>query len=591
MLKSISNVDSVYPIMYTFSKSKGGNFVNYKKIFEYWLNDEFFDDKTKSELISIQNDDAEIQERFYKELEFGTAGLRGKIGAGTNRMNRYIVSRAAKGLADVICEYGEDAKKRGVVIAYDCRHFSSEFARISACVLCENGINAYLFEGMRPTPELSYAVRRLNAISGIVVTASHNPRDYNGFKVYWEEGSQILSDMADKITEKISKIKDFREIVIMPEQEALDRGLLHYIGKEIDDLYIESVKSLALRDEDIDKNVTIVYSPLNGTGNVPVRRVLAERGFKNVFVVPEQENADPDFKTVGYPNPEDVKAFEYAIKLGRKKNADILIATDPDCDRLAVMVKNNDDEYVPLTGNQTGALLVQYILKSRMKKRNLPENPVIVKSIVTDDLGAKIADNYGVKTIESLTGFKNICGKANEYDITHEYDFIFGYEESIGFVYGTSVRDKDAVSSSMLLAEAAAYYRKKGMTLLDALDRIYIKYGIHGENNLSIVLEGIEGQKRIERMMASYREDSPDEFGKIKIVEKIDFLDQEKIAVPRTNALKFTLDDGSWYALRPSGTEPKIKLYIYSFSDSKAETDRKLRIMKDVILDKLYSIK
>jgi len=564
--------------------------MNYKEIYEYWLNDDFFDNKTKMELLSIKEDNEEIQDRFYKELEFGTAGLRGKIGAGTNRMNSYIVSRATQGLAEVISEFGEEAKRKGVVIAYDCRHFSSEFASTAARVLCENGINVYLFEGMRPTPELSYAVRRLNAMSGIVVTASHNPKDYNGFKVYWKEGSQILSDIADRITEKISGIKNFSDIKMLSEQEAIDKGLLHYIGKEVDDLYIESVKNLAVRDKDIDKNVRIVYTPLNGTGNIPVRRVLKERGFNNVFVVPEQELADPDFKTVGYPNPEDIKAFEYSIRLGKKIDADILIATDPDCDRLAVMVKQSDGEYKALTGNQTGALLIQYILKARIEKRNIPSDPVIVKSIVTDDLGAKIADNFGVKTVESLTGFKNICGKANEYETTREYNFIFGYEESIGFVYGTVVRDKDAVNSSMLLAEAAAYYKNKDMTLLDALEKIYIKYGYHGENNLSIVLEGIEGQNRISRMMSEYRKNPLQEIAGIKVVRKIDFLDQSEIDVPETNALKFYLEDGSWYALRPSGTEPKIKLYMYSQSDSADMTRKKLSSMKEEVLDRLYSI-
>ncbi len=480
--------------------------MEYMKKYNEWLNNEYFDQKTKKELLSIKENEEEIQDRFYKNLEFGTAGLRGIIGAGTNRMNKYIISLTTQGLAEVIKDKGDEAMSKGVAIAYDCRHYSDLFAKTAALVLAANGIKVYLFEDLRPTPELSFAVRKLNTISGIVITASHNPKMYNGYKVYWKEGSQILSDIASKILSKVEKIEDFSSIKQISEDEAKEKNLLKIIGKEIDDEYIKNVKELSLRDN-IDKDINIIYTPLNGTGNIPVRRVLRERGFKNVYVVPEQENPDPDFTTVGYPNPEDTKAFEYAVKYGKNVDADLLIATDPDCDRLACMVRSDVGEYIALNGNQTGALLIKYILEARHENNSIPSNGVIVKSIVTGDLGKEIAKKYGVKTIEALTGFKNICGKANEFENTGEYKFLFGYEESIGYVYDTIVRDKDGVISSMLLSEAAAYYKSKGKTLLDVLNNIYNEFGYYSENLFSIVLKGIEGQKRIKRMMKESRKE------------------------------------------------------------------------------------
>lgn len=573
--------------------------MSYIKKYEEWLNNDYFDEKTREELMSIKDDEKEIEDRFYKDLTFGTAGLRGKIGAGTNRMNKYVIASATQGLAEVIKKRGKQAMERGVVIAYDCRHYSDLFAKTAALVLAGNGIKTYLFESLRPTPELSFAVRKLKTIAGIVVTASHNPRDYNGYKVYWEEGSQILSDIATEILNEIKKIKDFSIIKSMKEAEALENGLLKIIGKEIDDEYIEKVKNLSLRD-DIDKSINIVYTPLNGTGNIPVRRVLRERGFNNVTVVPEQENPDPDFTTVGYPNPEDINAFEYAKNLGKKIKADLLIATDPDCDRLACMVKNDKGEYVALNGNQTGAILIEYILSARKEKGDLPNNGVIVKSIVTGDLGKAIAKKYGIDTIEVLTGFKNICGKANEFDKTKEHTFIFGYEESIGYVYGTIVRDKDAVMSSMLLAEAAGYYKLKGKTLLNVLNEIYEEHGYYSEKLISLVLEGIEGQKRIERMMKVYRKDYIKEIGDARLIKKIDYQIQKEydmitgkerdIDIPKTNALKFIFDDDSWYAIRPSGTEPKIKIYIYSVGDDLVQSKEKIKRIEEEVMKKLNSI-
>lgn len=563
--------------------------MDYLEKYNYWLKDEFFDEDTKRELEAIKGDDKEILDRFHRDLTFGTAGLRGKIGAGTNRMNKYTVSLATQGLAETIKSRGKDAMRRGVAIAYDVRHFSKEFAEITAGVLAANGIKVYLFDDIRPTPLLSYTIRRLGNVSGVVITASHNPKDYNGYKVYWEEGSQILDDIGEEILNNINRVGDFSNIKFMELEEGVAKGLINYIGKEIDDEYVEKVKSLAL-NEDIDKEIKIVYTPLNGTGNKLVRRVLRERGFTNVIVVPEQENPDPDFTTVGYPNPEDIKAFDYAKKLGKKENADILIATDPDCDRVACMVRDFNGEYVALNGNQTGALLVNYILSSRYRDNTLPENGAIVKSIVTGDLSKAIAEKYNVTTVETLTGFKNICGKANEFDRTKEYTFIMGYEESIGYVYDTIVRDKDGVISSMLIAEMAAYYKAQGKTLLDELEDIYKEYGYYLEKLISIVLEGIEGSQRIGGIMESFREDPIINIGDMELVKTIDYL-KDETGNPKSNVLKYYFDDGSWYAIRPSGTEPKIKVYIYSKDKDKKASQNKIKAMEEAIINRIESIK
>lgn len=563
--------------------------MDYREKYNNWLNNEYFDEMTRKELESIKYDEKEIADRFHTNLSFGTAGLRGKVGAGTNRMNRYTVSLATQGLADTIVSRGKSAMERGVAIAYDVRHFSKEFSEIAARVLAANGIKVYLFDDIRPTPLLSYAIRRLKTISGIVVTASHNPRDYNGYKVYWEEGSQILDDIAQEILNHMDDIKDFSDIELMDLEEGLDKGLINYIDKELDDEYIEKIKKRALND-DIDKDIRIVYTPLNGTGNKLVRRVLEERGFNNVFIVPEQENPDPDFTTVGYPNPEDVKAFNYAKRLGKEKDGDILIATDPDCDRVACMVRDGNGEYVFLNGNQTGALLIEYILSSRHKDDNIPANGAIVKSIVTGDLSRAIGKHYGVRTLETLTGFKHICGKANEFDKTGEHTFIFGYEESIGYVYDTIVRDKDGVISSMLIAEMAAYYKKQGKTLLDELEDMYRRYGYYFEKLISIVLEGIEGSQRIGRIMDSFRENPITAIGNMKLINTIDYLNDET-GNPKSNVLKYIFDDGSWYAVRPSGTEPKIKIYIYSKGKDRISSIGKIEDIEKATLARIESVK
>ncbi len=562
--------------------------MGYKEKYNYWLEDDYFDKETKDELKNIK-DEVEIEDRFYQDLTFGTAGLRGKIGAGTNRMNKYTVSLATQGLATTIVNKGEGAMRRGVAIAYDVRHYSDEFAEVAARVLAANGIKAYLFDGIRPTPVLSFAVRTLNTISGIVVTASHNPKDYNGYKVYWEEGSQILDDIAGEVLGEIDKIEDFNEIKIMDLNKAIESGLIEYIGEEIDNKYNSELLGLSLND-DIDKDIKIVYSPLNGTGNIPVRRILDDRGFKNIVVVSEQENPDPNFTTIGYPNPEDVKAFDYSIRLGKKEDADLLFATDPDCDRIAMMVKKEDGEYEFINGNQIGALLVHYILSQRAEKNDIPDNGVIVKSIVTGNLSKAIAAKYNVETVETLTGFKHICNKANEYEETGEHSFIFGYEESIGYVYGTVVRDKDAVVTSMLIAEMAGYYKQRGKSLLDVLNDIFKEYGYYKEELISIVLEGLDGSKRIERIMVEFRKEPIGEIEDMKLESTVDYLLNDT-GLPKTNALRYFLDDGSWYAVRPSGTEPKIKLYVYSKDRDEKQSKAKIESIKNTVLKRIESIK
>ncbi|MGQ9855312.1 MAG: phospho-sugar mutase [Fervidobacterium sp.] len=565
---------------------------DYLAEYRKWLESPHIDEATKAELKAIEGNDEEIKERFLLELEFGTAGLRGKIGAGTNRMNIYTVARATQGLADYINSRGEEYAKRGVVIAYDVRRMSREFARITAQVLAGNGVQVYLFDDIRPTPVLSFAVRYLKTASGIVITASHNPPEYNGYKVYWEYGSQIMDDIAKPIEENIRKIEDFGAIKKMDFDEALSKGLIKIVGKEVDEAYFEKVLSLALCD-DIDKNISIVYTPLHGTGGKFVRYVLDKRGFTNYLIVPEQEIPNGEFPTVEYPNPEDLKAFNLALDYAKKHNADIILATDPDADRNAVMVKHNG-EYVPLNGNQTGALLIEYLLSQRKKKGILPKNGVVIKSIVTGDLGKLIAKQYGVETFETLTGFKNICGLENELE--GRYSFQFGYEESIGYVTGDFVRDKDGVMMSMLISEMAAYYKKQGKTLIDVLESLYKTFGYYLEDNFSLVYEGLKGMEKIRRIMEVFRKKFPRVIGTLDLVEYIDYKERKlydhngkeigeiEPHIPASNVLRFFLSDGSWYAIRPSGTEPKLKVYIYTVDKVKEEASRKLTVIKDTIL-------
>ena len=540
-----------------------------------WLNEPYFDEATKQELWEIKGNKEEIEERFYKELEFGTAGLRGVIGAGTNRINKYIIRKTAQGLANYIKTKGREAKERGVVIAYDCRRMSREFAEESARVFTGNGIKTYLFNDLRSTPELSFAIRYLNCISGVVVTASHNPPEYNGYKVYWEDGAQIATDRAGAITDSIASIDDFGSIEILDKEEAQHRGLLVYLDEKIDNAYIEEVKKQSLRG-DIVKKITddfrIVFTPLHGTGNIPVRRVLKEIGFNNVFVVPEQELPDSEFSTVEYPNPEDKKAFKLAIELAKEKDAHLIIGTDPDCDRVGAIVKDKDEEYIILTGNQIGALLVNYILGTLDEKNRLPQNGVIIKTIVTSEMGANIAKGYNIETINTLTGFKYIGEKIKQFEETGEKTFLFGYEESYGYLAGTHARDKDAVVGSMLICEMAAYYHSMGMNLYDAMMHLYDKYGYFLEDLKSITLEGKDGLEKMQGIMEHFRTDILKTIGDKKVLYMEDYesqkrirldnsSDAEEIKLPRSNVIKFILEDEGWVCLRPSGTEPKLKIY------------------------------
>ncbi|MDO5026613.1 MAG: phospho-sugar mutase [Tissierellia bacterium] len=563
--------------------------MNYNEKYQQWLNNPFFDEATRKELKAIEGDQAEIQDRFYKDLEFGTAGLRGKLGAGSNRMNIYTVSLASQGLAETIKTHGQEAMERGVVISRDVRHMSKEFAEITARVLAANGIKVYLHKDITPTPVLSYSIRKLKTISGVMITASHNPKQYNGYKAYWEEGSQILEDIADDILDKMEKVGDYSNVKMMDFDKALEEGLIEWIDESLIDQYINDVLSLTIEDDKIDKNVSIVYSPLNGTGNKLVRRILEERGFTNVHIVEEQENPDPDFTTVGYPNPEDPKAFEYAIRLGKEVNADILLATDPDADRTALEVKNDKGDYVFLNGNKIGALLANYILSRLHANDKLPSDGAIVKSIVTGDLSKVIAKDYGVECLDVLTGFKNIFAPANVWDKTHEKTFIYGFEESIGYNYGTFVRDKDAVSSAMMISEMTAFYKKQGKSLLDVLDDLYDKYGYYGDKLISIVLEGADGQALISRIMEDYRKEPISEIGDLKLEKTIDYKFDET-GLPKSNVLKYIYDDGSWFVVRPSGTEPKIKLYIYSVAENEEEGDKKIQEIFDIAHNKIQAV-
>ncbi|MDO5713910.1 MAG: phospho-sugar mutase [Tissierellia bacterium] len=563
--------------------------MDYKKRLQEWLDHPLIDKETKEELRAIE-DEKELEDRFYLFLEFGKAGLRGKLGAGTNRMNPYVIGKTTQGLANTIKKYGKEAMEKGVVIARDVRIMSKEFSEIAASVFAGNGIRTYLFDDIRPTPMLSYAVRDIGTISGIVITASHNPREYNGYKVYWEKGSQILEDKAEEIVKEIDQLS-LEDVKTMDFQEGKNQGLILTVPQEVEERYYAKTLDMKIHD-DIDKDIMVIYTPLNGTGNLPVRKVLKDRGFENIFVVPEQECPDGTFATVGYPNPEDPKAFEYALKYGKEKNADLILATDPDCDRVAAMSKNGDG-YIFINGNQMGALLIDYIIHSREEMGTLPEKGAIVKSVVTGNMGFDIVKDTGIHTFQTLTGFKNICALPNFWDDTDEFQFVFGYEESIGYVYGDYVRDKDAVVTSMMIVEMAGYYKKQGKSLYDVLEELYKKHGYYGEDLTSLVLDGKEGSERILRMMNEIRNKPFKEIGDCKVIEVIDFKDgyQEYYNIGATNLLRYTLEDESWFCIRPSGTEPKIKLYIYVKGKSPEERDDKLSKIKTIVLERLEDVK
>ncbi len=542
--------------------------------FNFWLEDDYFDQETKNELLAIRDNQGEIEDRFYRELEFGTGGLRGVIGAGTNRMNIYTVRKATQGLANYILKQGTQSK--GVAIAYDSRRMSPEFADVAGLCLAANGIKAYVFDSLRPTPELSFALRTLGCTAGIVVTASHNPPEYNGYKVYWEDGAQITAPKDVEIIEEVKAIKDFHDCKTMDKEAAVQAGLYQVIGKEIDDLYMVELKKQIIHPDviqEVAEDIKIVYTPLSGTGNLPVRRVLAELGFKNVYVVPEQENPDPNFTTLDYPNPEDPKAFTYALRLAKEKDADIVLATDPDADRLGIYAKDAaTGEYVSFTGNMSGMLIAEYILREKTATGTMPENPALVTTIVTTNMTRPITDAYNVKLIEVLTGFKFIGEQIKWFEQTGSNNYVFGLEESYGCLAGTHARDKDAIVAVMCLCEVAAYCKKHGKTLWDMMLEVYEKYGYYKESQYTITMKGIDGARQIAEIMEKLRQNPPKSFGTRKVLKFRDYqtdraLDMEsgeetKTGLPKSNVLYFELPDDEWCCARPSGTEPKIKFYM-----------------------------
>ena len=562
--------------------------MDYRKNYEAWLSSEWIDEDTKKELRAL-TDEKEIEDRFHQSLEFGTAGLRGILEAGSNRMNKYTVGLATEAFARVIEKAGEEAKKRGVVIGYDVRHFSKEFSELAAGIFAFHGIHVAIYKEIAPTPMVSFAIRELHAFAGVMMTASHNPREYNGYKAYGQDGSQILDDIADAVSGEMAKMKDFSEIQWMDFEEGMKSGMIDYISEDLIEDYYRRIVALSLHD-DIDYGIRVAYTPFNGTGNVPVREVLRRKGYKNIMVVPEQELPDPDFKTVGYPNPEDPKGFKMAEVFAKENDAELILGTDPDCDRAAIEVRDEKGEYVFLNGNKIGALLIHYILTSLKERGEIPENGVIVKSIVTGDLGKSIASKLGVETKESLTGFKNICGLANEYERTGEKTFLFGYEESIGYVYRDFVRDKDAVNSSFMIVEMAAYYKKRGKSLLDVLQELYEEQGFYFERVNSYVLKGLDGQERIKRMMVDFRENPLVSLGELMHDRTEDYL-KAVGDIPKSNVLKFFFQDGSWYAIRPSGTEPKIKVYMSVVGKDEKDALEKIRLITEATEKKMDAVK
>ncbi len=571
--------------------------MSYKDTYNFWMTNNYFDADTKQELKSIEGNEKEIEDRFYRDLEFGTGGLRGVIGAGTNRMNIYTVRKATQGLANfIISEKGQD---KGVAIAYDSRHMSLEFSKEAALCLNANGIKTYRFDSLRPTPELSFALRELGCIAGIVITASHNPPEYNGYKVYWEDGAQITFPKDKEIINEVNKVTDYNDVKTMSEEDAINAGLYHTIGKEIDDKYIAALKTQIIHPEYIEKvteDIKIVYTPLHGTGNIPVRRVLKELGFKNVFVVPEQELPDGDFPTVSYPNPEDPKAFTLALELAKKVDADIVLATDPDADRLGVYAKDKTTgEYVSFTGNMSGMLIAEYILNQRQANGSLPANGALVKTIVTTNMADALARDYNVKLIEVLTGFKYIGEQIKFFEQEHTYEYVFGLEESYGCLVGTHARDKDAVVAVMALCEVASWCKLQGKTLWDHMIALYEKYGYYREGLKSITLKGIDGVGKIRAIMEKLRKNPPKMFGTFKVEavrdykysKRIDLNTNEEnpLTLPESNVLYYELENDAWCCARPSGTEPKIKFYMGVKGSSIEESDKMLEKLTNALLD------
>ena len=568
--------------------------------YEKWLNDPCFDEDTKKELEKIKGNVKEIEDRFYKDLEFGTAGLRGVIGAGTNRMNKYTVGKATQGLANFILKEG--TQNKGVAIAYDSRHMSKEFSEETALCLNANGIKTYVFESLRPVPELSFTVRKLGCTAGVMITASHNPPEYNGYKVYWDDGAQIVPPKDKQIIDEVNAITDFSTIKTMDKKEAVEKGLYVQIGKEVDDDFVNTLKSLVLNPDVIKKeqdNVTIVYTPLHGSGNVPVQRVLKELGFTHVYVVPEQEKPDGNFPTVSYPNPEDKKAFKLALELAEKVDADVVLATDPDSDRLGVYSKDENGEYVPYTGNMSAILIAEYELSQKKEKGLLPTNGAIITTIVSSNMTKDLAKEYGLTMFETLTGFKWIGEKIRQFEENNNnYSYQFGFEESYGCLISPHARDKDGISAVMALCEATAYYKSKGITLWEQMINIYKKYGFYKEGQVSITLKGADGAEQIKAMMEKMRKNPPKKLGSYDVLEVRDYKEHTIVKadgtkletdLPTSNVLYYDLNDNSWCCVRPSGTEPKIKFYMGVKGKSMEEAEQKLEELTEAM--KEYSNK
>lgn len=574
--------------------------MNWKAQLEKWLTFNALDAELKEELLMMKENEKEAEDAFYKNLEFGTGGMRGELGSGTNRLNVYMVRKATEGLACYIEESGEEAKKKGVVVAYDSRHKSPEFALEVAQVLGQHGIKTYVFDELRPTPELSYAVRYLNAFAGIVITASHNPPEYNGYKVYGEDGGQLPPAAADKIISHMNRVENELSISVKGEQELLAEGLLTYLGAEVDAAYTEALKTIQLNRElvgEVGNELKIVFTPLHGSGNKPVREGLKAFGFTNVTVVKEQELPDPNFSTVQSPNPEEHAAFELAIQYGKEIDADLLMATDPDADRLGVAVKDSTGEYVVLTGNQLGALMLHYLLIQKKEQGVLPKNGAVVKTIVTSEIGRAIASSFGLKTFDTLTGFKFIGEKINEFEQIGDYHFQFGYEESYGYLIGDFVRDKDAVQSAVFAAEVAAYYKAQGKSLYEGLLEIFSKYGYYKESLFSITLKGKDGAEQIKKLVDSFRLNPVRELGEIVVTCIEDYQSSERVHVkegkaefmpfPVSNVLKYHFEDGTWFTIRPSGTEPKAKFYFGVKKESLSQSEKHLREIEQLVMERV----
>ena len=560
----------------------------YQEKYEEWVNNPVFDEETKKELLEMKDNEIEKKDSFYKDLEFGTAGLRGIVGAGTNRMNKYTVGKASQGLAEYIVSKG--GQDKGVAIAYDSRHKSTEFSELAALILNANGVKTYIFESLRPTPELSFAVRKLGCISGIVVTASHNPPKYNGYKVYWEDGAQITEPIDAEIIAKVNGITDFSKIKTISKEEAIAKGLYNVISPDFDELYLTELKKNTLNPEDIKKaaeSLKIVYTPLHGTGGRLVKKLFNELGYKNVHIVKEQEMPDGNFPTVSYPNPEDPKAFEYALNLAKEVDADIVLANDPDADRIGLHIKDSKTgKYILFNGNMIGLTIAEYLISQKKEKGILPKNPALIKTIVSSNMTDRICEYYGVALFLALTGFKNIAARIRQFEQNNSHNCIMGFEESYGCLIGTHARDKDGIIAVMLLCEIAAYYKNRGMTLWDAIQKMYEKYGYYREGQIPVVLEGAAGAEKIQEMMRTMRNNPPENIGKYKVLKIMDCNagiekdlltgTETKLDLPKSNVLRYTLENDCWCAVRPSGTEPKIKFYMGVRGDSLENAEKDL---------------